>query len=110
LNSGRKAEALRWAEEVHRRNLSSSAFYNLGTVYSKLGDYPNAIECYRRALARYGFNAGAYFNLGLACVKTQDFAGARESFEGFLRTWSGDVDSPYVQEARRQLQELAGGK
>ena len=110
LNSGRNAEALRWAEEVHQQNLPPSAFYNLGTVYSKLGDYPKAIDCYRNTLARNPFNAGAYFNLGLAWLKVGNTAMARESFEGFLRVWNGDAESPYVQEARRQLQELAGAK
>ena len=110
LNSRRNTEALKWAEEVHKTNLSPYASFNLGTVYSKLGDYPKAVKYYRLALARNGFYAEAYFNLGLLCLKTGDKAMARESFEGFIRSWSGDPDSPYVQEARRQLRELVGAK
>ncbi len=106
LHPGRNREALKWAEEVRKTILSADASFNLGTVYSKLGDYPKAIKYYRNALARNEFYAEAYFNLGLACLKTRDYATARESFEGFLRSWSGDADSPYVQEARRQLQDL----
>ncbi len=110
LNSGRDGEALKWAEEVHQRNLSPFAEFNLGIVYSKLGDYPKSILCYQKALARNRSYAQAYFNLGLVCLKAHEYDLAKSSFEGFLESWSGPAESSYVQEAKNHLEELAGSR
>ncbi|HZN33528.1 MAG TPA: tetratricopeptide repeat protein, partial [Pirellulaceae bacterium] len=64
--------------------------YNLGNIYLRLGDYPQAIKAYRAAISATGY-ALAYTNLGVALGEQGDLAEAEKyAMEALARVKSPD--------------------
>jgi protein O-mannosyl-transferase len=108
LKEGRSQEAIESVEGMEEDNLDlpPDVYFNLGVVYAKRGQLQKAIKNYREAIDRRQDFAEAYFNLALACLKTKAYAEAKASFSEFLRCFKGDPNSPYILEARNQLNQL----
>ena len=67
-------EATRLAPEV------ALGWYNLGLIHRQLGDLPNAIASYQRAIHLDPDHAEAHQNLAVACLMAGDIAAARRGF------------------------------
>ncbi len=79
-----------WSSTVRTSPESPRAHFALGQVYYKKGDYPLAIEEYRKALALNPNVAELYNVLGLAYEKSQSWAEAISVYKTGLKAKSLD--------------------
>lgn len=81
---------------------SRALIYNLGVLYYKTGDLPNAEHMFRQ-LTETGQRSLAFYNLGLIALARDDKASARTAFREVVDT--GDADN-LTQLAAAQLDRL----
>jgi len=77
---------------------------DLGVMYRQVGDYRQAVDRFRKAMAVDSKHAFSRFNLGIVLMHDiKDYRGAREAFEAFLRIKSV---GPEADEARKSIEQL----
>jgi Flp pilus assembly protein TadD len=69
----------------------ASAFTNLGTIYSRVGDLPRARDSFEKAVALRPRTARAWMGLGLVAEKSKDFPAAIHAFTQLNTIQSSDV-------------------
>lgn len=97
-NSGKFAEAVKFADEMIAKN-GDSAFYQYvkGYLYQNMKDYTNAIPAYEKAISLDPNYAEAYSNLGLCyCQQAIEFGEKAVS----------DIDDPKYQEEQAKIKEF----
>ena len=65
-------------------------YYNLGNKLLNEGRFPEAVDKFREAIARYQFDPDFYINLGVAYRKLEDFADAEEALKTAVQLAPGD--------------------
>ena len=109
------------AEERFREALDefdyAPAYNNLGTAYLQMGDFPQAISAYEKAVALDRADASHHFNLGLALQKSGENELAVAAFAAALSLEPRHVKAylsmalsyqrlGHLAEARQALQQL----
>lgn len=61
--------------------MRASAFTNLGSIYSRLGDFPRARESFEAAVRLRPRTIRAWIGLGLVAQKSNDFGAAIQAYE-----------------------------
>ncbi len=74
---------------------SSAEYYNTGNEYYKNGDYFQAIEYYKKAVAIDPGFADAYYNMGNAYYMLKDLAMSDESYKNAIHADSKHISSFY---------------
>ena len=81
MKQGHIEKALKHALESIRINPENSdAYYNLGKIYSNLGDNTQAIRAYQAAITTNPGNANAYLKLTMLFLEAGDRASASEMY------------------------------
>lgn len=70
---------------------SDMAWYNLGTIYTKLNDLPKAQEAFEYAVALNKENSSALYNLAIVYINTDRYADAMNMFTEFLKIEKGNI-------------------
>lgn len=83
--------------------MGSTIFFNFGVIYAKDGQLQKAIDHYREAIHRDPSLAEPWFNLALVYTRLGDRQNTRLCLLEFLMRWDGELDNPYLLEARRRL-------
>ena len=60
------------------------AHFNMGIVYTQMGDFPKAIDSYHKTLELNPQFAGAYRNLGIIYYVSEDYQLAMGNYSRFL--------------------------
>jgi outer membrane protein assembly factor BamD len=93
------------------------AQFNIGQAAEKQGDYPGAIDAYRKVVNKYPNDAiadDAQYQIGYVLMRESNegsydkanAARARESFEDFINRYP---NSEKVPQAKQNMEQLAGG-
>lgn len=81
VKQGQIEKALQHAQESIRINPDNSdAYYNLGKIYSNLGDNTQAIRAYQAAITTNPGNANAYLKLTMLFLEAGDRTSASETY------------------------------
>ena len=72
-------------------------------VYARDGQFQKAINNYRLALNQNPNYNQAWFNMGLAYERLGDSQTSTLCFKEFLTRWEGDLDNPFIVEAKRLI-------
>jgi len=70
---------------------NAEAYFDLGRLYTKSKDYPNAITAYQKATNLNYRSSDAFYNLGFIYAATNDFANAEKMFLHVV-----DLKPPYL--------------
>ena len=82
----------------------SDVLTDLGVMYREMGDYQQAVDRFRKAMAVDADHAFSRFNLGIVLMHdVKDYAGAREVLEEFLRI---SPTGREAEEAKKNVEEL----
>lgn len=102
----RTAEALVKMELAHKHNPNRLyVLYNLGTLYTRLGDYEKGIETFTRTLSMYPGHLGTLTNLSVCYLNTGQQAGALETLERIPEEMRSEAVKRNIILLKRQLQE-----
>ena len=83
--------------------VDSEIYFNFGVVYARDGQFQKAINNYRLALNQNPNYNQAWFNMGLAYERLGDSQTSTLCFKEFLTRWEGDLDNPFIVEAKRLI-------
>lgn len=91
LNRGKMSDALPllWTL-IHEQPADTDNYYNLGVVYSELGDYPKAIQLLEELLQRDPAHAHGLTALGVAQIRAGKLAFGEEALLKALRLQPAD--------------------
>ncbi len=70
---------------------SDTAWYNLGTIYTRLADLHKAQEAFEYAVALNKENSSAIYNLAIVYINTERYKEAIEAFTEFLSLEKGNI-------------------
>ncbi len=83
-NAGKFDEAIQHTTQSIQIKESFAAYQNLGIIFANQGEYPRAIDAYKRALELEPKSYRAWYQLGLVYATELDFEHAVESYEKSL--------------------------
>jgi tetratricopeptide (TPR) repeat protein len=89
--------------ESNPEQADADLHFYLGLAQSFLGNYPEAADSYKAALALDFDHASARWNLALVFLEMDHFAEARAHFETYLELNPDEAQevAPYIEELRR---------
>jgi tetratricopeptide (TPR) repeat protein len=89
-------ESLYYYEKyVKEEPFNDNVWYNIGTVYARKNDYPQAIQAFNFAITLNDKQASAYYNLANTYVQLKKYAEAVQTFQSFLKL-EPDNSAAYV--------------
>jgi tetratricopeptide (TPR) repeat protein len=83
-NADYRSEFTIWSDSARKRPDNARAHNNLGSLWLKQGNVPEAVRCFTKALELQPYYASAHYNLGLALMRSGDAAAANAQFEKAL--------------------------
>jgi tetratricopeptide (TPR) repeat protein len=95
--------------DAYRRALAikgtdPNVWTDMGVMYRELKNFPDAVNCFRKAITFDPRHASSRYNLGVVLLHDlNDYPGAIEAWEGLL---SIEPTGPRADQIREQLQEL----